>query len=102
MTNIFRSSTRIKPPLSSKRRKEILQLLGLQATQRYDKYLGLPVLIGESGSLAFKSIKDKSVKSFAQVYITLIFYFFLFFILFFLKKEKILNFFKFFTFLIGN
>jgi hypothetical protein len=57
--HLVRSSTRIKPPSSPKGRKEILRLSGLQAMQRYDKYLGLPTLIGKSRSYAFKIIKDK-------------------------------------------
>jgi hypothetical protein len=33
---------------SPKKRLEISQLSGLQATQSYDKYLGLPTLVGKS------------------------------------------------------
>jgi hypothetical protein len=41
------------------KRQEITLLSGLQATQWYDKYLGLPALIGKSRVKSFKSIKDK-------------------------------------------
>jgi hypothetical protein len=44
---------------SPEKKQEIIQLSGFQATQRYDKYLGLPTLIGKSRSQAFKSIKDR-------------------------------------------
>jgi len=41
------------------RRQEIITLSGLQATQRYDKYLGLPALVAKSRTQAFQCIKDK-------------------------------------------
>jgi hypothetical protein len=41
------------------RRQEIITLSGLQATQRYDKYLGLLALVGKSRTQAFQCIKDK-------------------------------------------
>jgi hypothetical protein len=44
---------------SMEKRAEISQLSGLQATQNYDKYLGLPTLVGKSRVQAFNSIKDK-------------------------------------------
>ena len=44
---------------SVKRRREISQMSGLHATQRFDKYLGLPTLIGKSWVKAFKSIKER-------------------------------------------
>jgi hypothetical protein len=34
-------------------------LSGIPATQRYDKYLGLPTLVGKSRKPAFKNIKDR-------------------------------------------
>jgi hypothetical protein len=37
----------------------ILQLAGVPATQRYDKYLGLPALVGKSHTREFQSIKDR-------------------------------------------
>jgi hypothetical protein len=37
----------------------ILRLLGVLATQRYDKYLGLPALVGKSRIQEFQSIKDR-------------------------------------------
>jgi ribonuclease HI len=39
--------------------QEILRLAGIPSTQRYDKYLGLPALVGKSRTQAFKSIKDR-------------------------------------------
>lgn len=39
--------------------KLILDLSGIQATQQFDKYLGLPTLVGKSITQAFKSIKDQ-------------------------------------------
>lgn len=44
---------------SGEKREEIVRLSGLQATQRYKKYLGLPTLVGKSRSKAFKNIKDR-------------------------------------------
>ena len=39
--------------------EEILRLSGIPSTQRYDKYLGLPALVGKSRRQAFKSIKER-------------------------------------------
>jgi hypothetical protein len=44
---------------SAKRQQEIFQLSGFPATNRYEKYLGLPTLVSRSRSQAFRSIKDK-------------------------------------------
>jgi hypothetical protein len=44
---------------SEEKREEISHLSGLQATQKYEKYLGLPTLVGKSRSKAFKNIKDQ-------------------------------------------
>jgi hypothetical protein len=44
---------------SPEKRMEITQLSGLQATESYDKYLGLPTLVGKSRTQAFASIKDR-------------------------------------------
>ncbi|XP_059429070.1 uncharacterized protein LOC132162867 [Corylus avellana] len=41
------------------KREEITRLSGLQATDKYEKYLGLPTLIGRSRYKAFKGIKEK-------------------------------------------
>jgi hypothetical protein len=41
------------------KRQKITQLPGLEATDRYDKYLGLPALVGKLRAEAFQSIKDK-------------------------------------------
>jgi hypothetical protein len=41
------------------KREEISHLSGLKATEKYEKYLGLPTLVGQSRSKAFKGIKDK-------------------------------------------
>jgi hypothetical protein len=38
---------------------EILKMAGIPSTQRYDKYLGLPALVGRSRNQAFKSIKER-------------------------------------------
>jgi hypothetical protein len=40
-------------------KSEILRLSGILTTQKYDKYLGLPTLVGKSRKQAFKSIKDR-------------------------------------------
>jgi hypothetical protein len=40
----------------------ILQLSGIPATQRFDKYLGLPTLVGKSRTREFQSIKDSMWK----------------------------------------
>ena len=37
----------------------IVQIAGIQATQPYEKYLGLPALVGRSRSKGFKSILDR-------------------------------------------
>jgi hypothetical protein len=44
---------------SAEKREEISWLLGLKATNRYEKYLGLSTLVGKLKSKAFKSIKDR-------------------------------------------
>jgi hypothetical protein len=44
---------------SPSQRQETTQLLGFPATHKYEKYLGLPILVGKSRSSAFKSIKDR-------------------------------------------
>jgi hypothetical protein len=44
---------------SPEKRTEISQLSGLQVTQCYDKYLGLPTLVGKSRTQAFAGIKDR-------------------------------------------
>ncbi|XP_059446701.1 uncharacterized protein LOC132178276 [Corylus avellana] len=44
---------------SLERRNEIIQLSGLQAAHSFDKYLGLPTLVGKSRYQSFKTIKDK-------------------------------------------
>jgi hypothetical protein len=41
------------------KRQEITLLSGLQATDRYAKYLGLPALVGKSRMKAFQSIEDR-------------------------------------------
>jgi hypothetical protein len=44
---------------SPTKRQEIIQLSGFQVSQQYDKYLGLPSLVGKSRTKAFKGIKDR-------------------------------------------
>ena len=41
---------------------EILEVVGIPATQRYNKYLGLPTLVGKSKNKAFQEIKDRSLE----------------------------------------
>jgi hypothetical protein len=40
----------------------ILRIAGIPATQRYDKYLGLPALVGKSRIREFQSIKERVSK----------------------------------------
>jgi hypothetical protein len=44
---------------SEEKKDEISRLSGLSATQCYEKYLGLPTMVGRSKYKAFKSIKDR-------------------------------------------
>jgi hypothetical protein len=44
---------------SQEKREEIARLSGLSATQSYEKYLGLPTMVGRSRYNSFKSIKDR-------------------------------------------
>jgi hypothetical protein len=44
---------------SPEKKEEISRLSGLSATQCYEKYLGLPTMVGRSRYQAFKSIKDR-------------------------------------------
>jgi hypothetical protein len=44
---------------STEKKEEISSLSGLNATQCYEKYLGLPTMVGRSRYKAFKSIKYK-------------------------------------------
>lgn len=43
---------------STEKKQVITHLSGLQATQSYDKYFGLPTLVGKSCTHAFSGIKD--------------------------------------------
>jgi hypothetical protein len=43
---------------SMEKREEIIRLSGLKATDRFEKYVGLPTLVGKSRSKEFKSTKD--------------------------------------------
>jgi hypothetical protein len=45
---------------SPEMREKILQLSNIPASQRYDKYLGLPALVGKSRIREFKSITDRA------------------------------------------
>lgn len=38
---------------------QILNIYGIQATQRYEMYLGLTALVGKSKTWAFRNIKDR-------------------------------------------
>jgi hypothetical protein len=40
-------------------RQEILRMAGIPSTQSFDKYLGLPSLVGKSRNQAFKNIKER-------------------------------------------
>jgi hypothetical protein len=51
MSLFFSRNTRIEG------RNEIIQLSSFQTTNQYEKYLGLPMLVGESK--AFKGIRDR-------------------------------------------
>jgi hypothetical protein len=53
-TSIFFSCNTLEDSKS-----KILRLSRIPATQRYDKYLGLPTLVGKSCKQAFKNIKDR-------------------------------------------
>jgi hypothetical protein len=44
---------------SSVAKQEIMELSCIPATQRFDKYLGLPALVGKSRTQDFKGIKDR-------------------------------------------
>jgi hypothetical protein len=44
---------------SPEKREEISRLSGLSATQCYEKYLGLPTMVGRSRYQAFKGIQDR-------------------------------------------
>ena len=53
ISNFFSRNT------STEKREEIIRLSGLKATDRFEKYLGLPTLVGKSRSKEFKCIKDR-------------------------------------------
>jgi hypothetical protein len=52
-TLFFSGNTRVEE------RDAILQISGLTSSQRYDKYLGLPALVGKSQMKASKAITDR-------------------------------------------
>jgi hypothetical protein len=57
--NLNKTSIFFSQNTSEERKLEITTLSGLQATQMYDTYLGLPVLVGKSRFQAFQVIKDR-------------------------------------------
>jgi hypothetical protein len=57
--NMDKTSVFFSRNTPSKKREEISHLSELQATQSYDKYLGLPTSIGKSRVKAFQSLKDQ-------------------------------------------
>jgi hypothetical protein len=57
--NKDKTSIFFSPNTSLEKRMKISQLSGLQAIQSYDKYLGLPTLVGKSRTQAFAGIKDR-------------------------------------------
>jgi hypothetical protein len=57
--NLNKTSIFFSRNTSEERKLEITTLSGLQATQMYDTYLGLPVLVGKSRFQAFQVIKDR-------------------------------------------
>jgi len=57
--NLNKTSIFFSQNTSEESKLEITTLSGLQATQMYDTYLGLPVLVGKSRFQAFQVIKDR-------------------------------------------
>jgi len=51
--NMHKTSIFFSRNMDAARRQEIISLSGLQATQGYDKYLGLPTLVGEVSNSSF-------------------------------------------------
>jgi hypothetical protein len=61
--NMEKTSIFFSRNTSVDKREEISRLSGLQATQSYDKYLGLPTLVGKSRMKSFQSLKDRVWKT---------------------------------------
>jgi hypothetical protein len=57
--NQDKSSISFSRNTNGEKREEIIHLSGLKATDRFEKYLGLPTLVSKSRSKEFKSIKDR-------------------------------------------
>lgn len=54
MTTIFLSKNTLVPE-----KTQILEIVGLPTTQRYDSYLGLPTLVGKSRTTTFPNITER-------------------------------------------
>ncbi|XP_026400643.1 uncharacterized protein LOC113296559 [Papaver somniferum] len=58
MINFSKSAASITGDLSHQKKMEIINNLGVKKLCKYDKYLGLPILLGKSKTTSFESIKD--------------------------------------------
>ena len=59
MINLDKSMISCSPGVSENRQNELKQLLGVQAVEIFDKYLGLPTIIGRSKTQIFEFVKER-------------------------------------------
>jgi hypothetical protein len=62
MLNRDKTSFFFSQNTSNKVKELIIRLASVLATQRYDKYIGLPALVGKSRTREFQSIKERVSK----------------------------------------
>lgn len=63
MINLDESQLSCSRNVPSTRIDELVQLLGFKTIESFDRYLGLPTVVGRSKSQEFNFVKEESVRS---------------------------------------